>query len=222
MKFIGHLDVMRYFQKAIRRADLPVVYSEGFSPHMLMSFASPLGVGKTSLGEYFDLDISEGTVIDPAEAAARLQAQMADGITVVSAVEVSMKKADKCMSQVAAADYTVRFREGKLNLPDHLLELAAAFTRQPSIEIMRKTKTSEKITDIRPWIYSFELEEGLVFSMKLAAGSIHNLKPELVMDAFAAFSGFTIPAYTLMIQREEVYGENSDGNLIPLSGFAIK
>ena len=53
MKFVGHLDVMRYFQKAIRRAELPIAYSEGFSPHMLLSFASPLGVGISSTGEYF-------------------------------------------------------------------------------------------------------------------------------------------------------------------------
>ena len=59
LKFIGHLDVMRFFQKAIRRAELPVSLSEGFSPHMLMSFAAPLGVGKTSSGEYFDLDLKE-------------------------------------------------------------------------------------------------------------------------------------------------------------------
>ena len=51
MKFIGHLDIMRYFQKAIRRAELPIAYSEGFSPHMILSFAAPLGVGITSLGE---------------------------------------------------------------------------------------------------------------------------------------------------------------------------
>ena len=50
MKFIGHLDTMRFFQKAIRRADIPVAYSEGFSPHMIMSFAAPLGVGTTSSG----------------------------------------------------------------------------------------------------------------------------------------------------------------------------
>ena len=55
MKFVGHLDVMRYFQKAIRRAELPIAYSEGFSPHMLLSFASPLGVGISSTGEYFDM-----------------------------------------------------------------------------------------------------------------------------------------------------------------------
>ena len=48
MKFIGHLDTMRYFQKAMRRADVDIRYSEGFSPHQIMSFAAPLGVGLES------------------------------------------------------------------------------------------------------------------------------------------------------------------------------
>ena len=56
IKFIGHLDVMRYFQKALRRAEVDVAYSSGFSPHQIMSFASPLGVGLESNGEYFDVE----------------------------------------------------------------------------------------------------------------------------------------------------------------------
>ena len=59
MKFVGHLDTMRYFQKAIRRAELPVAFSGGYSPHMIMSFAVPLGVGMESLGDYFDLEMAE-------------------------------------------------------------------------------------------------------------------------------------------------------------------
>ena len=59
MKFIGHLDIMRYFQKAIRRAEIPIVFTEGFSPHMVMSFASPLGVGIESEGEYMDIGAEE-------------------------------------------------------------------------------------------------------------------------------------------------------------------
>ena len=59
MKFVGHLDTMRYFQKAIRRAELPVAFSGGYSPHMIMSFAAPLGVGTTSLGEYFDMELTD-------------------------------------------------------------------------------------------------------------------------------------------------------------------
>ena len=58
MKFIGHLDMMRYFQKAVRRANIDICYSEGYSPHQIMSFAAPLGVGITSDGEYFDIEVN--------------------------------------------------------------------------------------------------------------------------------------------------------------------
>ena len=51
LRFIGHLDVMRFFQKAIRRAGIDVVYTNGFSPHQVMSFAAPLGVGLCGLGD---------------------------------------------------------------------------------------------------------------------------------------------------------------------------
>ena len=55
LKYIGHLDVMRYFQKLMRRADIPIAYSEGFSPHQIMSFAMPLGIGDESIAEYVDI-----------------------------------------------------------------------------------------------------------------------------------------------------------------------
>lgn len=58
VKFIGHLDTMRYFQKAIRRSEIDIAYSGGFSPHQIMSFAAPLGVGQTSNGEYMDIEVN--------------------------------------------------------------------------------------------------------------------------------------------------------------------
>ena len=57
IRFIGHLDVMRFFQKAIRRAGIDVAYSKGFSPHQIMAFAAPLGVGLLSNGEYMDIEV---------------------------------------------------------------------------------------------------------------------------------------------------------------------
>ena len=56
MKFIGHLDLMRYFQKAFRRAKFDNEYTKGFNPHQIMSFAAPLGLGLTSEGEYLDIE----------------------------------------------------------------------------------------------------------------------------------------------------------------------
>ena len=83
MKFIGHLDIMRYFQKAIRRANIPIAFSGGFSPHMIMSFAAPLGVGVTSAGEYFDMELTDDS-LSSKEMENRLNATMAEGMKVIS------------------------------------------------------------------------------------------------------------------------------------------
>lgn len=109
MKFIGHLDIMRYFQKAIRRAELPIAYSEGFSPHMILSFAAPLGVGITSLGEYFDMELTREMPTE--EIRRRLDQEMVEGMRVLSARRVPDGKTSKAMSLVAAADYRILFRE---------------------------------------------------------------------------------------------------------------
>lgn len=115
MKFIGHLDIMRYFQKAIRRANIPIAFSGGFSPHMIMSFAAPLGVGVTSAGEYFDMELTDDS-LSSKEMENRLNATMAEGMEVISVRQIPDGKASACMSLVAAADYTVAFREGKESL----------------------------------------------------------------------------------------------------------
>ena len=103
MKFIGHLDVMRFFQKVMRRADIPIAFTGGYSPHMIMSFANPLGVGLTSDGEYFDIELTEP--IDFDAAVERMNATMVEGIEVVNMVEISDDKKRTGMSIVAAADY---------------------------------------------------------------------------------------------------------------------
>ena len=86
MKFIGHLDVMRYFQKAIRRAGIPIAYTGGYSPHMIMSFAQPLGVGVTSDGEYLDIELKEP--ITSEKALKQLNDVMVEGMEIVSFREI--------------------------------------------------------------------------------------------------------------------------------------
>lgn len=224
MKFIGHLDVMRYFQKALRRADLPYALSGGFSPHMLMSFAAPLGVGKTSTGEYFDLDLREP--MDPADIRTRLQAQMAEGFSVLSVVEIPENKASKGMSLVAAAEYSVIFPDpapGETlpaagGLTDDTYDGAAlltpaqagftpecvrGFLEQEQIMVLRKTKRKEEVTDIRPWILALTADERAVH-MRLSAGSVQNLKPELVMETLCDFAGVQIPSWAMRINRDEI------------------
>ena len=107
MKFIGHLDVMRYFQKAMRRAGIDIAYSEGMSPHMIMSFAQPLGVGLTSDGEYMDVELRIPIASD--EAIRRLNEVGVEGITVTEWRQIPEEKGSKAMTLVAAADYELAF-----------------------------------------------------------------------------------------------------------------
>ena len=202
LKFIGHLDVMRYFQKAIRRADLDVCYSEGFSPHMIMSFASPLGVGLTSDGEYMDIRVN--TSPSSQEALARLNETMAEGMEIVSWKQLP-SDSKNAMSVVAAADYEVRFHTG-CQPKEGWQEKFRQFLSQEQIWVNKKTKKGEKTLDIKPWIYQCEGSDDGIF-MQVSAGSVHNLKPELLIQAFSLWSGLEIPSFSLLIHRKEIYAD---------------
>ena len=113
VKFVGHLDTMRYFQKAIRRANLPVAFSGGYSPHMIMSFASPLGIGLTSDGEYFDIELTEA--IDSKTAVKRMNEVSIEGIEIISFRKIPDDKKQTGMTILAGADYLVSVRKFKLS-----------------------------------------------------------------------------------------------------------
>lgn len=209
LKYIGHLDVMRFFQKAIRRAGLDVVYSEGFSPHMLMSFAQPLGVGVTSEGEYFDLDIKTA---DPSgHMKETLNAQMPEEIRVLEIVKIPEDKANKCMTLVAAADYEISFDGADTDRIENDFE---RFMTQDGINIVKKTKKNEVLTDIKPMIYSFRFENGNLV-LRLSSGSVNNLKPQLVISAFCDFAGMDKESLKAVIHRKELYAK-TDGGFVPL------
>lgn len=203
VKFVGHLDTMRYFQKAIRRAELPVAFSGGYSPHMIMSFAAPLGVGTESRGEYFDVEFTENIPTKTIEE--KLNAVMVEGIEIVSARKVEDGKASKAMSLVAAADYYVSFYEDK-EPSCSWKEKIQDFYKQNSIVVLKKTKRSEKEVDIRPYIYEMELQNDRLF-LKLASASANYTKPELVMDTFLTWLGEEVKPYAYRIERLEVYAD---------------
>lgn len=211
MKFIGHLDVMRFFQKMMRRAEIPIAFTGGFSPHMIMSFANPLGVGVTSDGEYFDIELTEE--IDMSAAVARMNQTSVEGIEVVNMVPISDEKKRTGMTIVAAADYLSTVKSG--TFPEGWQDKASGFMNQPSICIMKKTKKSEKEVDIKPMIYQFEIRDDRIF-MKVATGSVENLKPEVVMQAFAMYLGVDLESVSFFHHRLEVYADEGNHNFVSL------
>ena len=136
MKYIGHLDMMRFFQKAIRRAGIDVKYSEGFSPHQIMSFAAPLGVGMESRGEYMDIEVLSMTTAQEMKEA--LNRVMVEGVEILS-VSILPDHAKNAMASVAAASYLLQKKEGDYPV-DGLTRKLAAFLAQETIPYTKETK----------------------------------------------------------------------------------
>ena len=225
MKFIGHLDMMRYFQKAVRRANIDIKYSEGFSPHQIMSFAAPLGVGITSDGEYLDIEVNK--TLSSKESVQALNNTMVDGVEVVSYVQLP-DHAKTAMSLVAAADYALSYKEGyesPYSAEEWKQIVEKKFLRQPAFPIMKKTKKSEREVDLKTLVYDFRVEEQEgkpVFFLKVSTGSTDNLKPELVVSSIYDCLGIPYQENAIQIHRLEVYTRDDSGNLLPLDALGTE
>lgn len=214
VKFIGHLDFMRYFQKAIRRAGIDVTYSSGFSPHQVMSFASPLGVGHCSNGDYFDIEVNSHT--GKQDMMERLNGAMVPGVVVENIVALG-ENAGNAMASVAAAAYTLEWKEG-YEIPSDLEEAVLRFYSQDSIMVTKQTKKSILELDWKPGIYEMKATSDSIYLL-VDASSSGNVKPALLMEVFYAFLGKEFEPLAIQITREETYtdiGKNGERNLVPL------
>lgn len=211
VRFIGHLDIMRYFQKAIRRAGIDIAYSTGFSPHQIMSFASPLSVGHESCGEYFDVELN--SITDTEDIKMRLNRTMAEGIQILQ-VAVLDETEGNAMASVAAADYLIFFRDS-VSLPDDWKEKLTAFYKKDKIPVIKKTKKGEREIDLKETIYQLEIREDQVY-MLLDAGSGSNMKPGFVLETFCTAENISLPEYPFRVRRLETYKRTGEGKLVPL------
>ncbi len=236
--------MLRYFQKAIRRADLPIKYSEGYHPHQLLSFAMPLGVGVESEGEYLDLELIDEEV-SPSYFTSMIEdlnREMATGVRILSA-KVIPKGEKNAMAAVTAASYEVwyggeamkKMEEWGFDVSRLEKERHRFFDEAESIRVLKKTKKSEKEVDLKPLIHAFSLErtdpgilpdsEGkpdtaetpaFFFRMMVSAGSENNVKPQLVMEAFHRFLDLPGEAPAIRILRRDLYCGMSEGDFLPL------
>ncbi|MBO4902534.1 MAG: DUF2344 domain-containing protein [Lachnospiraceae bacterium] len=208
VKFIGHLDLMRYFQKLMRRSGIPIAYSAGMSPHQIMSFALPLGIGDESIGEYADIELTGS--VSSTDAIRSLSEHSAEGIEILS-FKMLPDDAKNAMASVEAADYEISFR----HMPENdFYEAFAKFMQQDSIIVMKRTKKSEREIDLRPLIFAWSIENKRI-RLRLKCGSVDNTKPELVMEAFFASLGLPFDPFLLLIKRIDLFTEK-DGTFISL------
>lgn len=212
LKFIGHLDVMRYFQKAIRRAGIDVKYSMGFSPHQLMSFAAPLGVGLLSDGEYFDLEVNSLTSSEDMKK--RLNECMVEGMEILS-VKLLDEKAGNAMASVQAASYTVRFYEDKLPVFS-LKDAVKRLMDKDKIPVVKTTKKSTVEMDLREGIYELSADDDKKeVTMLVNASSSGNIKPNFVIKELYHEMGEVLGDFDIIITRNETY-TGTLNNFVPL------
>ncbi|MCM1266464.1 MAG: TIGR03936 family radical SAM-associated protein [Bacteroidales bacterium] len=245
MKFIGHLDMMRFFQKAVRRAGIDVKYSEGYSPHQIMSFAAPLGVGIESCGEYLDMEVLSMDSCDDMKQA--LNAVMADGVEILS-VSILPDSAKNAMASVAAAAYQIHKKEEPYAFcSEGLTDAVNNFLAQETILHTKETKKNVIETNIRSGIFDlhagktqvtrtgtsaaaamFLADEPLItvpcLAMTVDASSAGNIKPTVVFEKFCAFAGLEIPLSAIQVTRLETYADMSkEGelrHLVPLNAVS--
>ncbi len=240
LQYVGHLDMLRSFQKIFKRAEVDIAYSQGFNPHQLTSFASPLGIGVTSEGEYLDADFN--TIEDERVMIDKLNASMGSRFLRIVDFRVLPDGEKKAMSLVAACSYKVTLRNeddyDKFRAMGDALE---SFLSQDEIRVLKKTKKSVKEMDIRPFIYEMDYKvipfhneadeiadnvlDGLklpatydtpTFSMLLASGSETNIKPDLVLDELAKYASVSLEPVDIAIHRIDMFKRNDDDELICL------
>lgn len=227
MRFVGHLDLMRYFQKAMRRAEIPIRYSEGFSPHQIMSFGAPLSLGMSGLGEYMDIELEENAGISSKEACDRLNAVMCPGMHILSFLEIP-PDSKPAMSVMAQADFFVDFLHP---VPGEKIQRAIAkLLEKNTLPITKKQKKKtkrhgrtemvleEKTMDIRPFLYQLEERNRGIF-MHISQGSLNNVKPVWVLELLkeeglkeAIDAGYTL-------YRTDLYTE--EGKTLDAYGWEI-
>lgn len=210
MKFIGHLDMMRYFQKAIRRAEIDVTYTGGYSPHQVMSFAAPLGVGLESQGEYFDIEVN--SMLNCEDLKQKLNSAMSDGIEILS-VKILPDDAGNAMASVAAAKYKICFRKG-YEPAGNWQQTLQAFLEQDCIMVEKETKKSKKEFNLKPYLFSWEIIDNSVI-LTVDASSSGNIKPSLVFHAYSVSQELTLSEFALQVTRLETYtSKMEDGKQI--------
>ena len=217
IKFISHLDVLKTIQKNIRRAGLPVEFSQGFNPHMNTSIAQPLSVGVYSSGEYMDMVLT--TEMDEKEIVDKLNATAPSGIKYISATAIPYtegeKKVPQAMALIDAARYTIKVKYSDLsNLEEEmnkLLETKEWIT-------VKKSKKGEKEVNLRTFIKDFSFwikDEYLVLNVLISTGSREHLSADLLVSYIQEKTSNAVLDAFVNIKREEMYFYKGD-KLVPL------
>lgn len=207
LRFISHLDLQRFFQRALNRTGLPIAFSQGFNPHPLLSFGSALALGWTS--EYEIIDVKLAVPMGRKRTEEAMRAALPVDLPVLE-VKLVDDRHPAPMAMVRAADYEIELMGENAQA---VIDAVDVFMAKDSVMAMRKTKSGEKEVDIRPWAFCVEKTENGM-NVRLKATEKDTLKPDLLVRTLAEIAGVEAPE--AKIHRKCLLGENESGELKPL------
>ncbi len=209
-RFVSHLDIVRAFERAARRAGLPPAYTQGFNPRPKMAFAAPLPVGMSGAQELVDIVFARD--VSPQEVKEGLSAQMPAGLVILKSRRVA-DESEALMSRLDRAVYTARGRLDESLTADELDARVRTLLNQGEIFVERKTGKGIKRRDIRPGIRRLTgrvRNEEIEFLMELQSGSRGNVRPDEVLTALA--SVMALDPYSFSVCRTAMLAD--DGRLL--------
>ncbi|MBQ3118524.1 MAG: DUF2344 domain-containing protein [Clostridia bacterium] len=188
MKYVSHLDLIRLFTRIFHRADLPLAYSEGFNPHPKMSVLLPLSVGFESACEYIDVEFRDG--VGMLDCMKKLKGKLPLGMEIPQITQLN--ETSKKAKAIRYASYELTFTN-----PPSEKEIED-FWSLAEINVIKKTKRSEGLADIKPDIMDLYVADGKVFAV-ISAGSEANLKADLLVTAMEQYiDGFIADDYSVL------------------------
>lgn len=204
LRFISHLDLQRFFQRAVNRTGLPIAWSQGFNPHPVMSFGSALALGWTSDYEVVDIKLSAPMGRKRVEDAVR--AALPEDLPVLE-VRLVDDRHPAPMAQVKMSEYMISL-EGKN--ADRVLGQVPAFLASDSVMAVKKTKSGEKEINIRPLALELKQTDAGLYA-RLMLTEQNTLKPDLLVRTLSSMAGVDEPE--MRIHRLTLLGEDESGQL---------
>lgn len=213
VRHLGHLDLLRTMQRALRRSGLPVRYSQGFHPHMLTAFASALAMGASSDEEIVEVGLT--APVDEADALARMNAVLPDALQASRVVLVDDTH-PALMGLLKQAEYEAFLPGADAGALHGAIQ---AFLAEDEVMAVRVSKSGEKLVNIRSMVHqlaSAPQDGGTLMTMRLSLEETATLKPDLLIATLWERAGLPREAMpTAHLKRKRLLGVK-DGQAYPL------
>lgn len=215
MIYTSHLDLQRLLQRAFRRAEIELSYSQGFNPHPKMSYGHALALGTESQGEYLDVEIEENLTAN--EFLAKINATMPEGIEFIDAMEIA-KEVSSLASTIEYGEYMFTIGVDKELSKEFIKTKVAELMNKEEIIISKKNKKGKTVeVNIRPMIKNFDVinieDRVITLEATVATGSKANLNTNIFIPKMLDIFGLDIDPLDVDILRRELYIVK-DGELV--------